>query len=223
MISLVCDIPHIYLPRAELVKINCNYNLYKDVALFWVQNDGQAVISLLDGNMTIYNINAQIEELRQFINVISPLSVFSDAQTLENLFGKNFHRVCVMKSEYKFKSKLKSESLNSQEIYELLDVYGLELPPYEYFAVDFCHRLNHGYLKYFAQKGECAAVCITDGATALLNGIASHKKGMGSAALCGVLSKYDDRPILAVCERAVCGFYQKNNFEHIYDAGYWRK
>ena len=90
MISLVCDIPHIYLPRAELVKINCNYNLYKDVALFWVQNDGQAVISLLDGNMTIYNINAQTEELRQFINVISPLRCFQMHKRLKTFLAKIF-------------------------------------------------------------------------------------------------------------------------------------
>lgn len=222
MISLVDQIPKITLPLAEVVKINCNYNLYKNIAMFWVQNENNAIISMLDGNMVIYNNAANIDELREFINVISPESVFSDAETLTELFGDDFHRVYVMKSENRFESKLSSDNLGSGEIYKLLDVAGLDLPPYEHFAVDFCHRLNHGYLKYFALKDKCVAVAISDGQTILLNGIASHQKGMGSLALNGVLSRCDT-PCLAVCEMAVKPFYLKNNFSYIYDAGYWRK
>lgn len=222
MISLVNKIPQINYPLAEVIKINCAYNLYKDIAMFWTQDENRAVISMLDGNMVIYNVNADFDELREFIGVISPLSVFSDAITLNALFGDNFHKVCVVKSESKFKSDTLSDNLCSGEIYKLLDVNGLDLPPYEYFAVDFCFQLNHGQLKYFALKDGCAAVCITDGQATLLNGIASHKKGMGTVALNGVLSQCD-APYLAVCENEVLPFYLKNNFEHIYDAGYWRK
>ena len=222
MISLVNEIPKLNLPLAEVVKINCTYNLYKDIAMFWLQNENNAIISMLDGNMTIYNNGADCDELRQFINVISPLSVFSDAKTLEKLFENKFHRVCVVKSEHRFDCNLQSDALNSSEIYRLLDVDGLQLPPYEHFAVDFCYRLNHGQLKYFALKNKCAAITISDGQAALLNGIASHQKGMGRAALCGVLAGYNMH-CLAVCEESVLPFYLKNNFYHIYDAGYWRK
>ncbi len=222
MISLVKEIPKISLPLAEVIKINCNYNAYKDIAMFWIQDENRAVISMLDGNMVIYNNNADIDELREFIAVISPLSVFSDAKTLESVFGDAFHRVCVMKSEHHFECDVPSDRINSSEIYKLLDVDGLELPPYEYFAVDFCHKLNHGYLKYFALKDKCVALSISDGQAVLLNGIASHQKGKGSLALCGVLAQYD-MPCVAVCEKSVQPFYEKNNFSHIYDAGYWRK
>ncbi|MBR5473541.1 MAG: hypothetical protein IKU82_06110 [Clostridia bacterium] len=222
MISLVKDIPKLKESLAEVIKINCNYNSYKDVALFWVQNQNDAIISMLDGNMVIYNHNANCDELREFIGVISPLSVFSDADTLNALFGDSFHKVCVVKSEHKFKTDVLSDNLGSGEIYKLLNVNGLDLPPYEYFAVDFCYRLNHGQLKYFALNGSCVAVCITDGQAALLNGIASHKKGMGTVALSGVLSQCD-APYIAVCENDVLPFYLKNNFKHIYNAGYWRK
>lgn len=222
MISLVSNIPKISLPLAEVVKINCTYNSYKDIAMFWVQNQNKAVISMLDGNMTIYNNGADTEELREFINVISPLSVFSDADTLTALFKNDFHSVSVMKTEQRFECDLQSDNLNSGEIYKLLDVEGLELPSYEHFAVDFCYRLNHGQLKYFALKDRCAAVAVSDGQAVLLNGIASHQKGMGRAALYGVLAGCD-MPCLAVCEEQVMPFYSKNNFEHVYDAGYWRK
>ena len=222
MISLVDKIPKISVLRAEAIKINCNYDSYNDIALFWVQNENAAVISMLDGNMVIFNRDANIEELREFINVISPLSVFSDSDTLNALFGENFHKVYVMKSEYIFKCALPSDKMSSDEIYKLLDVEGLQLPDYEFFAVDFCHRLNHGCLKYYALKNLCAAVGISDGQAVLVNGIASHKKGMGSVALCGLLSQYNGVAI-AVCEEQITQFYIKNNFSLWYTAGYWRK
>lgn len=222
MINLVTEIPKISLQLAEVIKINCTYNAYKDIAFFWVQNDDKAIISMLDGNMVIYNSDADIDELREFIAVISPLSVFSDAKTLERIFGNAFHRVCVMKSKHRFECNIQSDKLGSDAIYKLLDVDGLELPPYEHFAVDFCHRLNHGHLKYFALKDKCAAIGISDGQAVLLNGIASHQKGAGSIALSGLLSNYN-LPCISVCEEAVMPFYLKNNFSHIYDAGYWRK
>lgn len=222
MICLVKEIPKLSLPLAEVVKINCNYNSYRDVALFWLQNDSQAVISMLDGNMVVYNKHADIEELREFISVISPQSVFSDTETMKALFGEDFHKVYVMKSEGSFSCDCNSHTLNSSEIYKLLDVNGLEMPPYEHFAVDFCHRLNGGTLKYFAIKDLCAAVGISDGNAALVNGIASHKKGMGRVALCGLLSQYNITS-LAVCEKQIMPFYLKNKFSLDYTAGYWRK
>ncbi len=222
MITLVNEIPKIKLPTAEVVKINCTYNSYSDIALFWVQDEARAVISMLDGNMTIYSDNADIEELSEFISVISPRSVFSDADTLSELFGDEFHKVCVMKSDNNFHCDISSQTVNSSQIYELLNVDGLELPPYEHFAVDFCHRLNHNALKYFALKDKCAAIGISDGQAVLINGIASLQKGMGSLALSGLLSQYKITAI-AVCEKDVMPFYLKNNFSFGYYAGYWRK
>lgn len=222
MILLVNEIPNDLALCAESLKINCTYSLYKNEALFWEQDDQKAIISMLDGNMVIYNNSANIDELREFIDVISPRSVFSDADTLTALFGQTFHKVFVMKSEWRFSCDVNTETLSSGEIYKLLNTEGLEMPPYEHFAVDFCYRLNHGQLKYFALKEKCAAVGISDGQAVLVNGIASHKKGMGSLALQGLLSFYD-MPIFAVCEEHIIPFYIKNNFSHIYDAGYWRK
>ena len=222
MISLVNKIPKLSLPLAEVVKINCNYASYSDVALFWVQDDGQAVISMLDGNMVIYNRNANLDEIKEFIGVISPTSVFSDSDTLTKLFGLTFYKVNVMKSAKGFDCNLQSDTVNSGEIYKLLNVKELELPPYEYFAVDFCHRLNRGQLKYFALKDNCAAIGISDGQAVLVNGIASHQKGMGTIALRGLLAQYPLTAI-AVCEDHVVPFYLKNNFEYAYSAGYWRK
>lgn len=223
MIKLIKNLPQIFEPKAELIKINCNFQIYKEEALFWAQDGDKALISMLDGNMVIYNKNAEMLELGEFIEVISPASVFSDAKTLQSLFGEAFHTVCVVASSDKFECEGISDRLSSDEIYTLLSVDGLTLPDYQYFAPDFCRRLNRGGLKYFAKKGECAAVTLTDGKYTLLNGIASHKKGGGSAALRGALSGVEGGYALAVCERELLPFYLKNNFKHIYDAGYRRK
>lgn len=222
MISLVKEIPKIISNTVEAVKINCTYNLYGDIALFWVQNGGDAVISMLDGNMVILNQNADICELREFITVISPLSIFSDAETLSMLFGNDFHTVNVMKTDEIFEVFQKSDTLNSSEVYSLLNVDGLQLPPYEHFAVDFCYRLNHGQLKYFGIKNVGVAVGICDGQAMLVNGIASHKKGMGSFLLKSLVSLFGTTSF-AVCEPDVTPFYLKNNFIYTYSAGYWRK
>lgn len=222
MISLVKEIPDLISDTAEAVKLKCIYNLYSDIALFWVQDDRKAVICMLDGNMIVCNQNADIDELREFIKVISPSSVFSDAQTLTRLFGDNFHPVCVMKSECVFNCDMQSDRLDSGEIYKLLDTDGLQLPPYEHFAVDFCYRLNHGQLKYFGLKNIGVAVGICDGQAMLVNGIASHKKGMGSLLLQSLSAQFNTVSF-AVCEQNVMPFYLKNNFNYVYSAGYWRK
>ncbi len=222
MISLTKDLSPINLPLAEAVKINCLYKSYSDIALFWKQNDGDAIISMLDGNMTIYNKSANIDELLEFVRVISPSSIFSDANTLTLLFGEKFHRVCVMKSHARYECLISSDTLSSRQAYDLLNIEGLSLPDYEHFAVDFCHRLNHGHLKYFAIEDKCIAVAIFDESTALINGIASHEKGFGRVALGGLLASLSHTPI-AVCEDKLKPFYIKNHFFHSYDAGYWRK
>ncbi len=223
MISLKTEIPPINLPLAEAVKINCLYACYPDITLFWVQNDGDAVIAMLDGNMTVFNKSADIDELYEFINVIAPNNIFSDADTLTALFGDTFHRVCVMTSDKSFECDMVSGTLTSDQMYKLLSVEGLSIPDYQYFAVDFCHRLRCGSLKYFALKEKCAAIAFFDGQAVLINGIVSHQKGMGSIALCGVLSNFKNQPAVAVCEKDVMPFYIKNDFHHSYDAGYWRK
>lgn len=223
MIKLTKNLPKIFAPKAELIKINCNFQIYPDDALFWVQNGQEALISMLDGNMVIFNNGADTEELREFIAVISPSSVFADADTLSLLYGEDFERVCVVASNEEFVCDTPSDSISSDRLYALLSVDGLSLPPYEYFAPDFCRRLNHGGLGYYAKSGECAAITITDGEYTLLNGISSHKKGMGSVALCGALSRVESGYALAVCKEELLPFYLKNDFEHIYDGGYWRK
>ena len=173
--------------------------------------------------MIIYNISADFEELTEFVDVINPACVFSDYDTLSKIGRKPKERINIIYRKADIKGETKGDSLSSREIYDLLDVEGLSLPEYPYFAVDYCYRLNHGFADYFALKGKCCAVTFNCGDMAIMNGIASHQKGMGSVALKGVLQKNYGRDFLVCCRDSVSEFYKKNGFCHKYYGGYWVK
>ena len=225
MVTLVDKIPEIDNLSAEWVKIKCLYNSYKNDSkvMFWVQDTDKCVIALTDGNMIIYIISADFEELTEFVDVINPACVFSDYDTLSKIGRKPKERINIIYRKADIKGETKGDSLSSREIYDLLDVEGLSLPEYPYFAVDYCYRLNHGFADYFALKGKCCAVTFNCGDMAIMNGIASHQKGMGSVALKGVLQKNYGRDFLVCCRDSVLEFYKKNGFCHKYYGGYWVK
>ncbi len=221
MITLTTNIPCVGKPSAEWVKIRTTFECYPEDALFWVQDDNKAYICMLDGNMTVCNINADIEELKQFIAVLAPKSIFSDAQTIFALGKTNAQKVFVVSRKADIAGEVRSEIANSKEIYGLLNTEGLQLPEYEYFAVDFCRRVNHGFAKYFCLKDVCAAVILLTNGYALLNGIASHKKGYGTVCLNEALKLAFGRTVLACCRENVLEFYKKNGFGVLYQAAYW--
>ena len=225
MVTLVDKIPEIDTLSAEWVKIKCLYNSYKNDSkvMFWVQDTDKCVIALTDGNMIIYNISADLEELTEFVDIINPACVFSDYETLCAIGRKPKERINILYRKADIKGETEGDSLSSREIYDLLNVEGLSLPEYPYFAVDYCHRLNHGFADYFALKNKCCAVTFNCGDMAIMNGIASHQKGMGSATLKGVLQKNYGRDFLVCCRDSVLEFYKKNGFCHKYYGGYWVK
>lgn len=225
MIRLTDTLPELTPLNAESLKIRCLYESYKgdDRVLFWLQDEGKAVIAMTDGNMIIHNISSDTEELREFTDVLAPACVFSDYSTLEAIGRLPEERINVMFRMCDGESDMESDELSSREIYDLLDVKGLSLPEYPYFAVDYCHRLNRGKADYFALKNRCAAITFCSGHNAIINGIAAKEKGFGSVALKGIMKKNEGRSLLVCCRDSVKGFYLKNGFKELYYAGYWVK
>lgn len=225
MISLVKKIPFLDYLSAEAVKINCLYDSYKDDSsvMFWVQNQGDAYISMTDGNMIIFAINPDYLELCEFVNVLNPACVFSNSETLKKIGKTPPENINIMYRKADILNAIDSDSLTSKYLYELLDVKGLSLPEYPYFAVDYCRRLNKGKAKYFAIKDTCAAITFNCEKYAIINGLASKKQGFGSTALKGILAKNYGKEFLVCCRDSVMGFYSKNGFEKLYNAGYWVK
>ena len=225
MISLVDSLPLLDANSAELIKINCLYDSYKndDKVLFWVQNETDALISMTDGNMIIFNNNADIEELKEFVDVMGPACIYSDYETLCAIDRKPEERINIMSRFCDIEGDVEPESLSSKEIYELLDVDGLSLPEYPFFAVDYCRRLNLGTAKYFALKEKCAIITFNSGDKAIVNGLASHGKGFGTLALESAIKQNFQKQLFVCCRDKVKGFYEKNGFSQHYYAGYWVK
>ena len=225
MIKLCNTLPELDTHSAELIKIKCLYDAYKndDKVLFWCQDLDKAVISMTDGNMIIFNNGADTEELKEFADVLSPACVFSDYDTLCAINRRPEERINIMSVKADIMGETAGDTVSSKEIYDLLDVDGLSLPEYPYFAVDYCRRLNHGGADYFALKNKCAVITFKTGDTAIINGIAAKEKGYGGVALKAILQKNYGREFFVCCRDKVKGFYEKNGFELQYFAGYWVK
>ena len=155
--------------------------------------------------------------------MLSPACVFSDYETLCGIGRKPRERINVMSRFCDIEGETVGDSLSSKEIYNLLDTDGLSLPEYPYFAVDYCRRLNMGRADYFAIKETCAVITFNSGKNAIINGIASHKKGYGSVALTAIMQKNHGKELFVCCRESVKGFYEKNGFKPLYYGGYWVK
>lgn len=221
MIRLTDRIPLPEAPDPAWVKLRCTFDCYPDVGLFWEQDGGKAYLCMIDGNLTILNRGGDPAELREFVSAVSPCCVFSDLGTLSAISRMPEEAVCVLSREAGNGVSPPSDELSSREIYDLLNVPGLSLPEYAFFAVDFCRRINHGGASVFALRGRCAAFSLHAGNYALMNGIASHEKGCGTLALNAILARESGRTFLVCCRPAVRGFYEKNGFREIGKAGYW--
>lgn len=221
MITLVDSLPLCNEYTIEQLKIYCTFDCYSDIGLFWVQDNGNCLISMLDGNMVIANKCAKIDELKEFIGVVSPRSVFSDANTLLSLGMFPFEKVYVMKRFAQEYNVPDSDRLSSKQIYDMLNVKELSLPDYPDFAVDYCYRLNHGYANYYAKKDAFAAVSFCHEQFCFINGIVSNISGGGTAAIRGIMSQNANKTVYACCRKNVCGFYEKNGFSIQGESGYW--
>ncbi len=222
MIKLTDKIDAPEAPNAELLKIRLTFDAYSDVALFWRQEESGCTISMLDMNVVIYAPSGtDFEELAQFITVISPCSVFTSLEAAQKLGLSPLKRAAVMVSDNPFGSDAPTLMPSSERLYKLLLAGGFDLPEYPQFAVDICHRVNHGFAKV-ATVGECAAaVAFHTDRYFLINGIVSLEKGQGSRVLRKICSMESGKTAIACCEEALCGFYEKNTFTHLYDTVYW--
>lgn len=209
---------------AEGLKVMLNKYAYGDDVYFWSQNEDNAYITLSDGNAVIKNNSADICEIKEFLKLISPSSVFSDYDTVSSLFESDVKRLFVYKSDTNsFESDITSDVLSSNEVYKILSLSGLSLPPYEYFAVDYCNRKNNGVLNCFAIKDKCAAIGMRYENTVLISGVASLLKGYGKKAVNGLLSNYENCTAIAVVEDKNRGFYEKCGFTFLSTAGQWSR
>lgn len=225
MIKLINELPILSRRSAELIKIRCLFDSYKDDSsvMFWAQDEDKCLIAITDGNMIIFDNGADFEELNEFVAVLSPVCIYSDYETLKKLNRLPDENINVVYKKADIEGDTPCDELKSDELYKLLDVDGLSLPDYPHFAVDYCRRKNLGFAKAFAIRDKCAVITFHTNDTAIINGLASHEKGYGSIAIKGILQKNHGKDFLACCRDSVLPFYLKNGFVKLYNAGYWVK
>ena len=208
-------------PSAEMIKIQNLFTAYNDESQLFCQSNTGTLIFLLNKDAIVFG-NTIDEEIKKFLAFLRPDSVFSKSDNLKTLFG-DFEEVNVLILKKPTKTKMGSfeNSLSSREIYDILSVDEFYLPPYEYFATDYCRRLNRGLIKAFSKRDVCAAITLESMNYRLLSGIVSKQKGLGGALLLAAVS--GEKPVIAVCRDELLPFYLKYGFTPLYKAGYWRK
>ncbi len=222
MIRQVTTLPPLREPSAEGIRLHCLFDCYGDSLPFWEQNDGQAYLSLADGDMTVWG-DSDFAELREFLGFLDPASLFASAKTLSalDLPGGKTEPLWVLSGPTEENAACRGDTLKSDELYEILKQGGFFLPAYPAFAVDICRRLNHGGAGVYAKRGKGAAVWFQTGSYRLLTGLVSFQKGFGTEAVKAVLRAGPGKQVVVCCREHLIGFYQNNGFQKQYQAGSW--
>ena len=205
------------------LKIALAAKIYPDVSLFW-QNDTGGVISALSGDAVLSG-SFDREELLSFLEMTKMRSVFCSEETADTLYpfwqGERLP-VFAKQNDCKTHSDF-APAPNSREVYDLLKTGGFTLPCYPDFATDYCRKANRGALVCAFMPDCYAAVAQTCGGTALITGVVSRKKGMGTAALCELLKDGRIKTVFAAAKKELAPFYVKNGFKEVYKAAYLYK
>ena len=212
-------------------KTMCAYKAYKDysnIAQFWHQKskDGDitAIISSINGYVNLWcDENADKNELRSFLEFLSPAGVFTGLDTAKALKLKINEECLVFVKEPPFEA-LEDDNIQAQPR-ELLECIrkGLEIPDGDGFVADVTFRKYHNCAEYTVKDGG-GALLFLNNSTAIINGISTPKesrgKGLGSILLKQILSKAGNRTVFACCIKKNKEFYLKNGFSYVGNAAY---
>ena len=223
MIKLTKTIPDIGRVNAAYVKVLCHfaaYGEYEKIGLFWVQTDEcdtpTAVISCIDGVMTVSAGNADFEELKQFVMAISPNGIFTDIETAQKLDLKIETECTTLKRKPPFESEkvIENTYCGVEYLYNTLAT-GLNLGDKTAFIADVSHRLRHNCASYVTSDFSAAAI-LYSGEYAMINGIAvkpgNKRKGLGTTTLNRLLQGVKNRTVFVCAEEKNVPFYLKNGF-----------
>lgn len=220
---------------ARILCLNNSYGNYENIVRFWVQYDksqkASAAISDYCGNITVYcKENADIKEIREFINIIGYVSVMSEIELFPENNESDILAVMCYKGVYQPKKISGCHinfNANLNECYEVLSNAADEsfiVPKYEDFIIDISHRLRHGTAicstVYFNDKAAAFAMTTAYTKTTAVIGAAAvilgyRRRGLGSICVNGLIEKLDGRKIFIVRDVGRNeNFYRSMNFEN---------
>ncbi len=173
-----------------------------------------ALISRLDGAITIWADRPDCEELVAFLRAVGAGAVFSAFDLAQELGFS----VQMQLQAYQFQTAGDSRKPPVQFSYEALYKIlrsgkdSFALPPFESWYPDVCHRFRHGALAAAMREKTAAAVAVTGQAGALLTGIATRPqlrgRGYGRAVFDRLCEEIAPQPLLLCANAEAAGFYR---------------
>ena len=117
------------------------YGFERDFARFWT--DGGAAYCLLDGGLSIAGVPADIEEGREFLDMLGPASVFCERELAGELGLAVSTEGAVMAKDLSDGRPEVFPAPGLREVHALLTAAGMPLE-FEPFYLDMSHRVRHG-------------------------------------------------------------------------------
>lgn len=200
MLKLVSDISELsFLPAdpfsAVITSLAKTYGTERDFVRFYIQ-ENYAALSILDGNVNIYaDENADIEEIKVFLDMMGYASVRADKKLIDKLGLKTDDTSYIVKyignevprpdgfvDDYDFK-----------KVYNLLVSAGFELPDYSAYVTDICSRINKGAASFGGIASDNIDSCcfrLFEGEKSILLGAVATAKSARGKGLASALVPY---------------------------------
>lgn len=191
----------------------------------WVQledNKPRAVISRMDGNITIFCESAN-DELLEFIEAVGYNTVLAD----KKLFPQYWSGEVLMKLVGKSKTEASDNiefNPTIREIYSVLERCrgeGFEVPDFDSFYPDMSHRVRHNLSRVLAYRldGQAIACCMTSAETdncAIISGAAClpeyRGRGYASELVAKIVEALGNKDVFVFCREELVGFYNRLGF-----------
>ena len=212
-----------YIPRISFMHTACLVSAFEGSALapdIWVQkqnNNITAVISRFGGRLYITANNADLEEIKEFINVMGFSEVFTEKETAESLGFNKFDEFTVLKKPVKGQADF-CDIPSLKNLYAALkegEDGDIVLPEFEFFAADISHRLRHGGAVALLEDFG-AALAFKSEFGGIINGISVNKESRGQGfggKLLKNICEYLNGDIFVCTNEKTAEFYIKNGFE----------
>lgn len=206
--------------KANFLAYGCGYDFLR----VWYQHSEKgevtALIEKFENTLFIaITSNADMEEIKEFIDVIGYNSIQAMPEVLRGL-GLDFKEYQVLELDVEQVGELPPYP-NIKEVYELL--YGeanrnITPTDFEGFYTDLSHKIrrNNAAAVTLKNSAVCVASHITEDA-AVISGVVVHseaqKKGLGSEVLNQMTAAVGRRKIFVAAEETATPFYIKNKFK----------
>lgn len=194
----------------------------------WVQledNKPRAVISRMDGNITIFCENVN-DELLEFIEAVGYNTILADKELFPQYWSGEVLMKFVRKPETEISDNIDFNP-TIREIYSVLERCrgeGFEIPDFDSFYPDMSHRVRHNLSRVLVYRleGQAIACCMTSAETgncAIISGVAClseyRGKGYASRLVAKIAETLGDRDIFVFCREELVGFYSRLGFSNI--------